>query len=93
MRLFEQIAAGSVPAILLAFAPAAAKADPAALAHFPLEEQARKYCPDDTIVWVYPASGKYHLKGHAYYGVGRDGFYACRKEADAAGFQPPAKPQ
>lgn len=44
------------------------------------------HCPGDTVVWS--AGGmSYVVSGAAGYGSGK-GFYACKAEADDAGFQP-----
>jgi hypothetical protein len=56
---------------------------------FPTAAAASAHCPGDTIVW---SSGKkltYVMPGAAAYGHG-GGFYACKMEADSAGFQPAA---
>jgi hypothetical protein len=49
-------------------------------------DAAMQHCPGDTIVW---ASGKqltYKMPSAPAYGTG-NGFYACKMEADDAGFQ------
>jgi hypothetical protein len=51
---------------------------------FRTEQQAQQHCPDDTIVWLDPLSGNYHLKGSGSYGRSA-GRYACRSEVDSAG--------
>lgn len=53
--------------------------------HFHTEQQARRHCPNDTVVWVNTKTGVYHLKGERWYGRTKEGAYVCRKEADAEG--------
>ena len=84
----EKLALALFAAFTLA-APLAADAGDAA--QFVTEEQAQKYCPDDTVVWYIRATGRYHFKGHNWYGSGTSGTYVCLKEAQAAGYKPPAK--
>ena len=47
--------------------------------------QATAHCPDDVIVWSSGLNLIYQLPGSNTYGKGR-GFYACKAEADGAGF-------
>jgi len=49
------------------------------------ETSAKAHCATDEVVWVNTKSKVYHLKGTHYYGATKQGEYACRKEADAAG--------
>jgi hypothetical protein len=52
---------------------------------FNTADAAAAHCPGDTVVW---ASGtKYRLSGTADYGK-KSGYYACKAEADSAGFSP-----
>ncbi len=46
---------------------------------------ATAHCPDDVIVWSSGPNLVYQLPGSNNYGKGT-GFYACKAEADAAGF-------
>ncbi len=52
---------------------------------FPDEASAKAHCATDEVVWVNLKSHVYHEKGTPYYGTTKQGEYACRKEADAAG--------
>ena len=52
---------------------------------FASETSAKAHCPTDEVVWLNTKSKIYHLKGTHYYGTTKQGEYACRKEADAAG--------
>ena len=52
---------------------------------FPTAADAASHCPGDTIVWLSGAKLVYLLPGAAKYGEG-SGAYACRMEADDAGF-------
>ncbi len=50
-------------------------------------DAALQHCPGDTIVWSAGGAKTYYMSGDAEYGKG-SGFYACKAEADDAGFQP-----
>ncbi|HEV3089454.1 MAG TPA: hypothetical protein VGX96_19790 [Candidatus Elarobacter sp.] len=52
---------------------------------FDTESAAQTHCPSDQVVWLNTRSHIYHEKGTRYYGTTKQGEYACRKEADAAG--------
>ncbi|MDQ6940888.1 MAG: hypothetical protein M3169_00030 [Candidatus Eremiobacteraeota bacterium] len=49
------------------------------------EASAKAHCATDEVVWLNTRSKIYHEKGTHYYGITKNGEYACRKEADAAG--------
>ncbi len=49
---------------------------------------ATAHCPGDTIVWTSSSKKSYHLSSSTYYGKTKHGFYACKAEADGAGFHP-----
>ena len=49
------------------------------------EASAKAHCATDEVVWLNTRSKIYHEKGTRYYGTTKQGEYACRKEADAAG--------
>ncbi len=49
---------------------------------------ATAHCPSDTIVWTSSSKKSYHLSSSSYYGKTKHGFYACKMEADGAGFHP-----
>jgi hypothetical protein len=57
---------------------------PEVLVAFRTEQQAREHCPNDTIVWVDPQSGGYHLNTSPLYGHSGSGRYACHGEAELA---------
>ena len=52
---------------------------------FPDEASAKAHCGTDEVVWLNLKSHIYHEKGTQFYGHTKQGEYACRKEADAAG--------
>jgi len=54
---------------------------------FKTQQAASAHCSTDTVVWSSGTGQKYALPGAESYGKG-DGFYACKMEADDAGFQP-----
>jgi hypothetical protein len=49
------------------------------------EASAKAHCASDEVVWLNLKSHIYHLRGTHFYGTTKNGEYACRKEADAAG--------
>ena len=49
------------------------------------ESSAKAHCATDEVVWLNTRSKIYHLKGTHFYAATKQGEYACRKEADAAG--------
>ena len=49
------------------------------------EASAQAHCTSDQVVWLNTNSKIYHEKGTHFYGNTKNGEYACRKEADAAG--------
>jgi hypothetical protein len=54
---------------------------------FKTVQAAGAHCATDIVVWSSGQAQKYSLPGDALYGKGA-GFYACKMEADDAGFQP-----
>jgi hypothetical protein len=55
---------------------------------FATAQAATQHCPGDTIVWASRAKLSYALPGSPTYGTSKNGFYACKMEADSAGFTP-----
>ena len=48
---------------------------------------ATAHCPSDTVIWTTGSKSKsYHLSTSKYYGKTKHGFYACKAEADTAGY-------
>jgi hypothetical protein len=54
---------------------------------FPTVAAAQAHCPGDTIVWSTGAGLTYHVVSGGS-GKAKHGFYACKMEADSAGFHP-----
>jgi hypothetical protein len=54
---------------------------------FDSQAAAQSHCPTDTVVWIKPGASTYHAKGLRWYGGAGRGTYACKKEADAAGYR------
>jgi hypothetical protein len=52
---------------------------------FPTVAAAQEHCPGDTIVWSNGVNLTYHMVGGGS-GMAHHGFYACKMEADTAGF-------
>ncbi len=71
----------------LALGVAACGQKPEVLVAFRTEQQAREHCPNDTVVWVDPQSGGYHLNASPLYGHSGSGRYACHGEAELAGMR------
>lgn len=87
-------------ALLFSAAPALAQSNPSQMSEvqgatnglgsshrFATQDAATDHCPGDTIVWASRTALTYRMPGAAGYGNG-GGFYACKMEADDAGFQP-----
>jgi hypothetical protein len=53
---------------------------------FPTAAAAKAHCPDDTIVWSNGSSMTYRTASSGPSGAAHQGFYACKMEADSAGF-------
>jgi hypothetical protein len=71
----------SVELALSAPAAAAANSPPT----FASEQEAKKHCPSDVVVWLNLPTGVYHFKGQRWYGRTKSGAFVCKKEADVAG--------
>jgi hypothetical protein len=76
---------------LAALAPAGGT-HAAEAALFQFEQQAKQHCPDDTVVWVSPASGLYSFADERWYGSTKHGAFVCRREGDQAGYRPSHEP-
>jgi hypothetical protein len=53
---------------------------------FPTVAAAQSHCPGDTIVWSNGVNLTYHVVNSGSAGTASKGFYACKMEADSAGF-------
>lgn len=51
------------------------------LTPFRYEEQAKRYCPGDKVVWLDFRKGVYYRKGQKLYAKGFDGSFVCLTEA------------
>ncbi len=49
---------------------------------------AANHCPEDVVVWAPDHGLQYYMPGAAGYARSGAGFYACKMEADDAGFSP-----
>ena len=67
------------PVAALAFQPAG---------KFQTEDQAKRRCPADVVVWVNLATRLCYPKGHLWYATSKGGVFVCRKEAEEEGFLP-----
>jgi hypothetical protein len=72
--------------VLGVFAPAFSHAQTDT--QFQSEQEAKKHCPKDMVVWVNTKSGVYHFKGERWYGNTNEGAYECRKDVDGEGDRP-----
>ena len=68
--------------IALLFTPPLGFFGAEAAQHFQTEQEAKKHCPNDTVVWVSTKTGVYHFKGQRWYGATKQGIYECKNEAD-----------
>lgn len=59
----------------------------AILTPFRYEAQARRHCPDDTVVWLDFRREKYYSKGQKRFGEGLTGSFVCRDEARGSGYR------
>ena len=75
------------PAAPAGNSPAAATADASGSpVHYPSLDDATSKCSGDTVVWASPTSKALHVSGDRYFGKSKHGFYACEKDAMAAGY-------
>jgi hypothetical protein len=83
---------GSATAALAQTSPSSASLDAGATnglgAHhrFPTVAAAQAQCPGDTIVWSNGVNLTYRVVNPGSAGTASHGFYACKMEADSAGF-------
>jgi hypothetical protein len=52
----------------------------------PAIAQSMPSCPGDTVVWENTSTKVYHESGDKYFGKTKKGTYACKADADKAGF-------
>lgn len=52
----------------------------------PAIAQTMPSCPGDTVVWENTSTKVYHESGDKYFGKTKKGAYACKADADKAGF-------
>jgi hypothetical protein len=71
----------------LIVAAAAAPATAVPLTPFRYEDQAQRHCPADTVVWLDFRKGIYYSRGQRPYGMGFDGSYVCKGEAQASRYR------
>lgn len=65
--------------------PSAARA--LAAGQFASENDARRHCPSDQVVWANTDSKIYHYAGTKNYGHTKDGAYMCQRDSDSAGYR------
>ena len=51
-----------------------------------LAQGSQPACPGDTVVWENTSTHVYHLSGDKYFGKTKHGAYACKADADKAGY-------
>ena len=54
---------------------------------FQFEQEAKRHCPADVVVWVTRAHGIYDASTERWYGRTSNGAFACLKDAKKAGFR------
>jgi len=59
---------------------------------YQFEQQAKLHCPGDDVVWVNLPAGIYNFQGERWYGSTKHGSFACRAEAEQAGYKPRSDP-
>jgi hypothetical protein len=85
MRIIPAIMTSLLAALIMACCVTNAAATP--LTPFRNEAQAKRYCPDDTVVWLDLGKGLYYLKGQKRYARGDTGSFVCRGEARSGGYR------
>ncbi len=85
MRNASAVATSLLTALIIAVCMTRAAATP--LTPFRYEAQAKRYCPDDTVVWLDLGKGLYYLKGQKRYARGGTGSFVCREEARGSGYR------
>ena len=76
-----------VPLMASAAVAGSTKAVAIPLTPFRYEAQARRHCPDDTVVWLDFRKGIYYFKRHNRYAQGSTGSFVCREEARSNGYR------
>jgi hypothetical protein len=74
----------TLAAVALLLAAAAPKAE---IPLFPTEAEAERRCPDDIVVWLDTATGVYYFRGQRWHASTPKGAFACKKDADRAGYR------
>jgi hypothetical protein len=87
-RVLGLLLAVATALALLAAAAAAETLSPAQ--RFQFELWAQNHCPTDSVVWVNAATLTYNSNEERWYGRTVNGAFACKGEADKAGYR--AKP-
>jgi hypothetical protein len=82
----ELVGAALTVLALLAAAPVAAETL-LQTQRFPFELWAQHHCPADTVVWVSVRSQIYSSSDERWYGRTIDGAYACKLDAEKAGYR------
>jgi hypothetical protein len=72
---------------LLCFALLPLRAIALPLTLFRYEDQAQRYCPADTVVWLDLRKRIYYSRGQRYYGHGFNGSFVCQNEARSGGYR------
>jgi hypothetical protein len=72
---------------LLCFALLPLRAIALPLTLFRYEDQAQRYCPADTVVWLDLRKRIYYSRGQRYYGHGLNGSFVCHNEARSGGYR------
>jgi hypothetical protein len=77
-----------VAGLVLAFGMALAHASspPLDIPVFEFEQQAKRHCPADAVVWVIRTQGIYNASVERFYGRTNNGAYACLMDVEKAGF-------
>ena len=72
---------------VMAAGPVVAAEPLAQTQRFQFELWAQNYCPIDTVVWVTASSQTYNSRAERWYGRTKDGAFACKLDAEKAGYR------
>ena len=74
-------------ALALSFAALSSPAAAQTMTPFRYEDQARRHCPADTVVWLDFKKRRYYLASQKLYAQGFHGSFVCREEARSSGYR------
>jgi hypothetical protein len=54
---------------------------------FQFEQEAERYCADESVVWVIASRGIYNTNAERWYGQTNNGAFSCLRDAKRAGYR------